>query len=57
MTTDMAVKIKINKKSLQADSETVYLRLMAMNTKKKVPLLGVMSFENRNVPLSMFFCG
>lgn len=51
---DMVIKIKTSKKSITADNETVYLRLMAINAKKKVPLLRVMSFENTNVPLSMF---
>ena len=51
---DMSVEIKVNKKSIAADNKTVYLHLMAINTKKKVPLLHVMSFENTNVPLSIF---
>ena len=32
----------------------MYLRLLAINASKKVPLLRVLSFENSPVPLSMF---
>ena len=32
----------------------MYLRLLAVNSRKKVPLIRVISFENAPVPLSMF---
>ena len=36
------------------DGEDMYMRLLAINTFKKVPLERVLSFENAPVPLSLF---
>lgn len=50
--TKAAVQIKA--KSLNINGEEMYLRLLAINAYKKVPLERVVSFENAPVPLSMF---
>jgi len=51
---DMKKRITIGSKTLAVNSEMMYLRLMALNAKKKVPLDRVMSYENSPVPLSLF---
>ncbi|CAC5402432.1 unnamed protein product [Mytilus coruscus] len=47
-------KVKIKKSSVIMDGEIMYLHLIAVNSRKKVPLSRVMSFENAPVPQSMF---
>ena len=51
---DMTKTVKVKNKTLRVSGETMYLRLLAINSKKKVPISRVMSFENAPVPLSMF---
>ena len=46
--------VQVKGKSIIMDGERMYLRLLAVNGNKKVPLLRVMSFENAPVPLSIF---
>ena len=41
-------------KSVQLNGEEMYLRLLTINSFKKVPLDRVLSFENAHVPLSLF---
>ena len=36
------------------DGEVMFMRLLAVNCRKKVPLHRVLSFENSPVPLSLF---
>ena len=45
---------KLAAKQVYMNAEVMYLRLLAINATKKVPLLRVLSFENSPVPLSMF---
>lgn len=51
---DMTKTVKVKNKTLRVSGETMYLRLLAINSKKKVPISRVMSFENAPVLLSMF---
>ncbi|MCG7875887.1 MAG: hypothetical protein N0C90_06120 [Candidatus Thiodiazotropha endolucinida] len=53
-TTGMKRSVKVKKRAVTMDGEIMYLRLLAVNSRKKVPLSRVMSFENAPVPLSMF---
>ena len=46
--------VKTKSKSIQMNGEQMYLRLLAINAFKKVPLQRVLSFENAPVPLSLF---
>ena len=46
--------VKVKQKNVAINGEIMYLRLLAMNATKKVPLKRVMEFENSPVPLSMF---
>jgi hypothetical protein len=46
--------VKLKGRDVAMDGEVMYLRLMAVNAKKKVCLERVMSFENAPVPLSLF---
>lgn len=52
--TDMKKSVKVKAKNVSMNGEVMYLRLLAVNALKKVPLKRVMSFENAPVPLSMF---
>jgi hypothetical protein len=52
--TDMQRKVKVHHKDVTINGEVMYLRLLAVNAKKKVPLKRVLSFENAPVPLSLF---
>jgi hypothetical protein len=52
--TDMKKTVKISNKDVSFDGEMMYLRLLAVNAQKRVPIQRVMSFENSPVPLSMF---
>ena len=51
---DMNKTVKVRSKTLSVPGEVMYLRLLALNAKKKVPLERVLSFKNSPVPLSMF---
>lgn len=51
---EMKKTVTITEKDVSIDGEIMYLRLMAVNSRKKVPLSRVMSFENAPVPLSLF---
>ena len=46
--------VLVQSKNVTINGEVMYLRLLAMNTFKKVPLERVMFFENVPFPLSMF---
>ena len=46
--------VKCKSKEVPIGREEMYLRLLAINSFKKVPLERVMSFENAPVPLSLF---
>ncbi len=50
---EMNAPVRVKSKSVKIDSEMMYLRLMAVNARKKVPLERVMSHENTAVPLSI----
>ena len=50
----MAKSVKVKSKNVSVPGEVMYLRLLAINNKKQVPLERVMAFENASVPLSMF---
>ena len=52
--TDMRKKVKIRSKHISINGEVMYLRLLAVNSVKKVLLNRVMSFENAPVPVSLF---
>ena len=52
--TDMYVKPKVRNRQIAIDSEVIYMQLMGINAKKKLPLHYVMSFENWNVPMNLF---
>ena len=52
--TDIRRKLKVHHKDVTIDGEVMYLRLLAVNARKKVPLKCVLSFENAPVPLSLF---
>ena len=52
--TDMRKKVKIRSKHISINGEVMYLRLLAVNSVKKVPLNQVMSFKNAPVPVSLF---
>ena len=51
---NMHQKVKVKHKDVTIDGEVMYLRLLAVNANKKVPLKRVLSFENSPVPLSLF---
>ena len=46
--------VKCKSKEITINGEEMYLRLLAINTYKKVPLERAVSFENAPVPLSFF---
>lgn len=50
----MKKAVSVGTKKISMDGEIMYLRLAAVNAKKKVPIERLMSFENAPVPLSMF---
>ena len=43
---DMIKTTKLAAKQVSMNAEVMYLRLLAINASKKVPLLRVLSFEN-----------
>lgn len=51
---EMNKTITIHDKRVTLKGEVMYLRLMAVNARKKMPIGRVMSFENAPVPLSLF---
>ena len=52
--TQMKVPLQVKNRNITIDSGLMYMCIMAMDAKKKVPVQRVMSFENAAVPLSMF---
>ena len=50
----MKQSVQVCNKKISLDGEEMYMRLLAANAVKKVPLERVMSFENAPVPLSIF---
>ena len=52
--TEIQKTVPVQSKNVTINGEVIYLRLLAMNTFKKVPLERVMSFENAPFPLIMF---
>ena len=46
--------VRCKSKEIAINGEEMYLRLLAINAYKQVPLKRVMSFENATVPLSLF---
>ena len=51
---DMNKSVKVHNKNVSLNGEVMYLRLLAVNALKKVPLHRVLSFENSPEPLSIF---
>ena len=51
---EMQRKVKVNDKVIAMDNEVMFLRLLAVNAVKHVPLQRVMSYENSATPLSLF---
>ena len=52
--TDMKKKVKVKNKEVCMNGEVMYLRLLAINASKKVPMTRVMAYENTPVPISLF---
>ena len=52
--TEMKKTVTVKDKRVTINGEVMYLRLMSVNARKKMPLTRVMSFENAPVPLSLF---
>lgn len=52
--TEMHKTVKLKAKSINMAGEIMYLRLLAINAVKRVPLQRVLAFENAPVPLSLF---
>ena len=52
--TGMKVAVKLKHGDVIIDNEVIYMWLMAINAKKKLPVERVMPFENSTVPLSIF---
>ena len=50
----MKQPVIVRNKQISLDGEQMYMRLLAANVLKKVPLERVMSFENAPVPLCIF---
>ena len=50
----MKQSVQVRNKKINLDCEEMYMRLLAANGVKRVPLERVMSFENAPVPLSIF---
>ena len=48
------ITVRCKTKDIPMNGEEMYLRLLAINAYKKVPLERVLSFENATVPLSLF---
>ena len=51
---EMIRGVRIRSQNVTIPGEMMYLRLLAINAKKNVPLERVLSFENSAVPLSLF---
>ena len=51
---EMSKSVTVKAKNIPIDREVMYMRLLAINSVKKIPLKRIMSFENSSVPLSLF---
>ena len=51
----MTKTVKVHSKQIHITGEMMYLRLLAVNAHKKVPLDRVMSSENLPTPPSLFY--
>lgn len=51
---DMVKTTKVGKKDIKMNAQVMYLRLLAINAMKKVPIERVLSYENSPIPLSLF---
>ena len=51
---EMHKPVRVNNRNVTMNGEVMYLRLLAVNSTKQVPITRVMSFENAPVPLSIF---
>ena len=47
-------RVSVQARSVRINAEIMYMRLLAFNAKKQVPLQRVMPYENAPVPLSIF---
>ena len=50
----MSKSVSVKTKQISLDTDAMYMRLIVVNTTKKIPLIRVMSFENSAVPSSLF---
>ena len=50
----MVKTTKVCKKDIKMNAQVMYLRLLAINAMKKVPIVPVLSYENSPIPLSLF---
>ena len=50
----MKKRVKVKNKDVCMNGEVMFLRLLAINSTKKVPLSRVMAYENSPVPISLF---
>ena len=50
---DTKKTVKVGKQNIRMNPQSMYMRLLAINIMKKIPLKRVMSFEN-SVPISLF---
>ena len=51
---ELTKSVHIKSRNITMNPEVMYLRLLAVNSLKKVPLERVLSFENAPIPLSLF---
>jgi hypothetical protein len=51
---DMKVPLRVKGRNVTFDNGMMYMRLLAVNAHKRIPIQRVMSYENSIVPLSMF---
>ena len=51
---DMIKPSKVGKKNIVMSGESMYIRLVAINAHKNIPIQQVFSYENAAIPLSMF---
>ena len=50
----MAKTVSVRAKNISLNGDVIYLRLLALNSMKKLPLSRVMAYKNSAVPLSLF---
>ena len=50
----MSKSVSVKTKQISMDTDAMYMRLIAINATKKMPLIRVMAFENSAVPSSLF---